>query len=140
MITKNLPYGDSSVEVSLPDRTRFPSRSLRSGLQPVADQAEAVRDALAKPLGLPRIGEPGRPVGRRGGTRRPCHDAEDAENLTSLGTTASGYDVEVHRLVADSDLTVYINAGVMLGFSGGWKSVCVGLSTWRSIRWTHTPD
>ena len=205
MITRSLPYGDTTVEVSLPDRTRFPSRDLRSGLQPVADQAEAVRNALNQPLGISRIRELVRPGGRvliafddptvpsfgpvrrlvieavleelagagvpeekvnlvcanalhrkwtreelasilgqelveRFGPRLACHDAEDAENLVYLGTTASGYDVEVHRLVADSDLTVYVNAGVMLGFSGGWKSVCVGLSTWRSIRWTHTPD
>jgi nickel-dependent lactate racemase len=33
-----------------------------------------------------------------------------------------------------------VNANVYLAFNGGWKSVCVGLSTWRSIRWTHTPD
>ena len=83
---------------------------------------------------------PGRGIGAALGPRLACHDAEDAENLVYLGTTASGYDVEVHRLAAESDLTVYVNAGVMLGFSGGWKSVCVGLSTWRSIRWTHTPD
>ena len=74
------------------------------------------------------------------GERLFCHDAEDPDNLTYMGTTANGYDVEVHRLVKDSDLTVYINAACYLGFNGGWKSVCVGLSTWRSIRWTHTPD
>ena len=77
---------------------------------------------------------------RRFGPRLTCHDAEDAENLTYFGTTEHGYDVEVHRLVADSDLTIYVNAACRLGFSGGWKSVMVGLSTWRSIRWTHTPD
>jgi len=205
MIKRTLPYGDSTVEVALPDRTRFPSRGLGGALRPVADQAQAVRGALARPLGLPRIREMvgpdarvliafddptipsygpvrrlavegvleelagagvpeenvnlvcanglhrkwtsqelasilGEELVKRFGSRLACHDAEDPENLVHLGTTASGYDVEVHRLVADSDLTVYINAGVMLGFSGGWKSVCVGLSTWRSIRWTHTPD
>jgi nickel-dependent lactate racemase len=77
---------------------------------------------------------------RRFGARLSCHDAEDADNLVHLGTTASGYDVEVHRLVADSDLAIYVNAACHMGFGGGWKSVCVGLSTWRSIRWTHTPD
>ena len=30
--------------------------------------------------------------------------------------------------------------GLHLGFSGGWKSIAVGLSTWRSIRHTHHPD
>jgi lactate racemase-like protein len=69
-----------------------------------------------------------------------CHDAEDHDNLVYLGTTPSGYDVEVNRAVADSDVLVYVNASAFRGFHGGWKSVCVGLSTWRSIRWHHTPD
>jgi hypothetical protein len=74
------------------------------------------------------------------GYRLLCHDAEDPENLTYLGTTFSGYDVEVNRLVTDSDLTVYLNTAVWRGFSGGWKSICVGLSTYRSIRWHHSPE
>ncbi len=74
------------------------------------------------------------------GPRLTCHDAEDAANLVHLGTTQNGYDVEVHRLVADSDLTIYVNAGTRAAFNGGWKSICVGLSTYRSIKWTHTPD
>jgi nickel-dependent lactate racemase len=36
--------------------------------------------------------------------------------------------------------TVYLNASTTRGFSGGWKSVCVGLSSYRSIRHHHTPD
>jgi len=82
----------------------------------------------------------GEEIVRRFGKRLTCHDAEDPSQLVSLGKTPEGYDVEVHRLVAECDLTVYVNAGYHLGFGGGWKSVCVGLSTWKSIRWTHTPD
>ncbi|GAG06753.1 unnamed protein product, partial [marine sediment metagenome] len=82
----------------------------------------------------------GQELVQRFGSRLTCQDAEDPDNLVYMGTTARGYDVEVHRLVKESDLTVYINAACYLGFNGGWKSVCVGLSTWRSIRWTHTPD
>ncbi|KKK92200.1 hypothetical protein LCGC14_2705310, partial [marine sediment metagenome] len=82
----------------------------------------------------------GKDLVRRFHSRLTCHDAEDADNLTYLGTTPSGYDVELHRLAVESDLTIYVNASCMMGFSGGWKSICVGLSTWRSIRWTHTPD
>jgi nickel-dependent lactate racemase len=82
----------------------------------------------------------GTEIVRRFGNRLMCHDAEDAAQLVDLGKTPEGYDIEVHRLVADSDLTIYVNAGYHLGFGGGWKSVCVGLSTWKSIRWTHTPD
>jgi hypothetical protein len=74
------------------------------------------------------------------GYRLICHDAEDFENLTYLGTTESGYDVEINKLVTDSDLTVYINTVVWRGFNGGWKSICVGLGSYRSIRWHHTPD
>jgi nickel-dependent lactate racemase len=201
-----LPFGDGSVQVQLPDRAQV----IRAGqpearIEPAADEAAAVRAALERPLGLPRIGELVRPssrvliafddptvpsygpirrlaveavlaevasrgvtegnvtlvcanalhrkwthqelaaglgeeIVRRFAKRLTCHDAEDAARLVHLGNTPEGYDVEVNRLVAECDLTVYVNAGYHLGFGGGWKSVCVGLSTWKSIRWTHTPD
>jgi hypothetical protein len=72
--------------------------------------------------------------------RLRCHDAEDAEAIASLGTTADGHPVEVSRAVTEADLTVYLNASTTRGFSGGWKSICVGLSTYRSIRSHHDPD
>ncbi|MDP2673691.1 MAG: lactate racemase domain-containing protein [Dehalococcoidia bacterium] len=209
MIEARLLFGDGTVDVQLPDHAQVVGGGdgTASGprLEPAADQEAAVREALSRPLGLPRVGETVEPgdsvliafddptvpsfgpvrrlaieaileelaaagvaeenvnlvcanalhrkwtdaeltsilgpdLVRRFGDRLTCHDAEDAGNLTYLGTTPSGYDVEIHRLAAESDLTVYVNAAVHLGFSGGWKSVCVGLSTWRSIRWTHTPD
>jgi len=208
MIELTLPYGEGTVQAKLPDRTRVlggRGGGTTGRLEPVADQAAAVRAALARPLGLPRIrelvpaggraliafddptvpsfgpvrrlaieavleelagaGVPeehvtlvcanalhrkwtsqelasvlGDELVRRFGPRLACHDAEDPDNLVHLGATANGYDVEVHRLVAESDLAVYVNAACHMGFGGGWKSVCVGLSTWRSIRWTHTPD
>jgi len=75
------------------------------------------------------------------GARLICHDAEDPTQIVDLGVTKEhGYPVEVHRLVAESDLTVYVNTNYIRGFTGGWKSVCVGLSTWRTIAVTHTPD
>jgi len=73
------------------------------------------------------------------GDRILCHDAEDRDNVVYLGETPSGYEVEVNRLVVDSDLTIYVNV-LSTGFNGGWKSICVGLSTWRSIRWHHRPE
>lgn len=72
--------------------------------------------------------------------RLTCHDAEDWANIVSFGTTASGFHADLLRAAAEADLTVYVNAGCFLGFSGGWKSIAVGLATWRSIRSTHTPD
>jgi lactate racemase len=203
----DLPYGDSSVRVSLPEDAAIIGGGGGGGprLRAARDQEGAVREALASPLGLPRVGELARagdtaliafddptapsfgPVRRlaieavleelgeagvpeenvtlicanalhrkwtreelariigqelvdRFGERLLCHDAEDSENIVRLGTTESGYAVDVHRLVVESGLTVYVNAANHLGFNGGWKSVAVGLSTWRSIGHTHTPD
>jgi hypothetical protein len=73
--------------------------------------------------------------------RLTCHDAEDPEQIADLGVTAEhGYPVQVSRHVTDADLTVYVNTNYIRGFTGGWKSVCIGLSTWKSIRVTHDPD
>jgi hypothetical protein len=74
------------------------------------------------------------------GDRLTCHDGEDRDALVHLGKTASGLDVELNRAVIDSDRTIYLNCSTMRGFSGGWKSVCVGLSSYRSIHHHHTPD
>lgn len=202
-----LPCGDSIVHVALPERASIVGGGDGGGprIPPVPDEAAAVREALARPLGLPRIGQLVRPGGRaliafddptapsfgqvrrlaieavlaelaeagvpeanvnlvcanalhrkwtrdelariigqslvdRFGERLFCHDAEDPDNIVHIGKTENGYDVDVHRLVVESDLTVYVNAANHLGFNGGWKSVSVGLSNWRSIRHTHTPD
>lgn len=209
MTQATLPFGDATIDVDLPARTRVVSRGggagSGGGLPPVGDLAAAVRDALDHPLGLPPIRDIVKPDARvviafddptvtsfgpirgiaieavlaqlrdagvpetnvtlicanalhrkftpdeiatiigqdlvdRFGDRLICHDAEDTENLIYYGTTEHGYDVELSRHAADADLCVYINAGLHLGFSGGWKSVAVGLSTWRSIRHTHHPD
>jgi hypothetical protein len=78
---------------------------------------------------------------REFGSRLVCHDAEDRDQIADLGMTAEhGHPVEISRHVTDADLTVYVNTNYIRGFTGGWKSVCVGLSTWTSIRVTHTPD
>ncbi|HEX8100916.1 MAG TPA: lactate racemase domain-containing protein [Actinomycetota bacterium] len=76
----------------------------------------------------------------QGDGRLRCHDAENPDELVHLGTTPEGHDVEISRLVTDADLTIYLNASTTRGFSGGWKSVCVGLSSYRSIRSHHDPD
>jgi hypothetical protein len=91
-------------------------------------------DELAKLLGDDIVKE----FGADG--RLLCHDAEDPESLEYLGDTELGEPVDVSRRVTDATLTVYVNASTTRGFSGGWKSVCVGLSSYRSIRTHHTPD
>ena len=72
--------------------------------------------------------------------RISCHDAEDEEQMVAVGTTPNGYHVDLNRCVTDSDLLIYLNCSTMRGFSGGWKSVCVGLASYRSIHHHHTPD
>ena len=67
-----------------------------------------------------------------------CHDAEDKENLVFVGETKRGHEVEVNRAVIDSDLLIYVNV-TETPFSGGWKSIAVGLSSFRSIRHHHRP-
>lgn len=89
-------------------------------------------DELAKLLGDDLV--------REFADRLTCHDAEDPDNLVHLGTTANGYHVEVNSAVVDDDLLIYLNCSTVRGFSGGWKSICVGLSTFRSIRAHHNPD
>src|SRR5438552_675730 len=91
-------------------------------------------DELARLIGSDLVGEFG-PDGRL-----RCHDAEDPDGVVHLGLTEEGHDVELNRAVVDADLTVYVNASTTRGFSGGWKSVCVGLSSYRSIRHHHSPD
>ena len=201
----DLPYGDETLSADIPDRAVTVPTTSVGKLQAVADLEDAVKQALATPLGSPPLDElvaPGArvtiafddptvmsftPVRRMAleemfrqlesaGVRRDdvqlicanalhrkyrptelahligvdyveefadrlfCHDAEDPDQLVYLGKTTSGYDIEISRHVMESDLTIYLNAAHNRGFSGGWKSVCVGLSTYRSIRHHHTPD
>ncbi len=201
-----LPYGETTLTATLPTRTRVFSNTEAITPTPLDDLTAAVAQALAHPLGLPRLGGLVKPRSRvtiafddatvpsygpirsiaieavlgelaaagvaRGqvallcanalhrklrpaelariigaplvaefGERLSCHDAENPDGLVDLGRTPEhGYPVVVNRLVTESDLVVYVNAGHMRGFNGGWKSVCVGLSTYDSIRVTHTPD
>ena len=59
-----LPFGDGTVQVELPDRTDYQSKSADPRIAPAADEAKAVRAAVEQPLGLPRIGELVRPSSR----------------------------------------------------------------------------
>ena len=63
-------------------------------------------------------------------------DAEDRANLTYIGKTAQGEDVEISRRAAESDLLVYVNIN-LVAMDGGHKSVPVGLASYRSLRHHH---
>ncbi len=64
------------------------------------------------------------------------HDAEDRANLTYIGATDRGEDVEINRRAAESDLVVYVNIN-LVAMDGGHKSVPVGLGSYRSLRHHH---
>lgn len=64
------------------------------------------------------------------------HDAEDLDNLTLLGTTDQGEEVEINKRAAESDLIVYVNIN-LVSMDGGHKSTATGLSSYRSIRHHH---
>jgi hypothetical protein len=64
------------------------------------------------------------------------HDAEDRDNLTFIGTTDEGEEVEINRRAAESDLIVYVNIN-LVAMDGGHKSVPVGLASYRSVRHHH---
>lgn len=68
-----------------------------------------------------------------------CHDATRDENLVFLGSTDTGLEVEINRAVAESDVTIYVNLN-FTSMNGGWKSILVGLGSYRSIRHHHTPE
>jgi nickel-dependent lactate racemase len=73
-----------------------------------------------------------------GPNRLYCHDAEDRENLVLVGETERGFEVELNKAVMESDQLFYVNI-TSLPFHGGWKSIAVGLSSYRSIRQHHRP-
>jgi nickel-dependent lactate racemase len=66
------------------------------------------------------------------------HDAEDRENIVLIGETKRNMEVEVNRLVVDSDQFIYVS-NPWSPFNGGWKSAVVGLSSFNSIRTHHRP-
>ena len=68
------------------------------------------------------------------------HDADDAGQHVSLGTTARGTPIEVNRALVEHShviLTGAINFHYFAGFTGGRKSVCPGLASSRTIIATH---
>jgi Lactate racemase N-terminal domain len=64
------------------------------------------------------------------------HDAEDPDNLTFIGTTPQGEEVEINKRAADSDLVVYVNIN-LVSMDGGHKSTATGLASYRSLRHHH---
>src|SRR5438477_3228979 len=66
------------------------------------------------------------------------HDACDPDQLLYLGETERGFEVELNKAVTESDQLIYVNC-TPSPMNGGWKSIVVGLSSFRSIRHHHRP-
>ncbi|MFQ5712275.1 MAG: nickel-dependent lactate racemase [Candidatus Geothermarchaeales archaeon] len=69
------------------------------------------------------------------------HNPDDREHLVSLGRTELGTEMEVNKLFADADVRVTtgtIGPCMLVGWSGGGKTVMPGVSSRRSIDQNHT--
>lgn len=67
------------------------------------------------------------------------HDAEDQKNMVVVGETQGGQTIELNRRAAQSDLLIYVNLN-FVPMNGGYKSVAVGLTNYKSLRFHHNPD
>lgn len=68
------------------------------------------------------------------------HDATDAAQMLSLGTTDRGTPVDLNRALTDYSLVITTGAvgfHYFAGFTGGRKSICPGLASARTIQATH---
>ena len=65
-------------------------------------------------------------------------DAEDPEDIVSLGETDHGEPVQTSRAVTGCDLVIYVDT-IQIPLNGGHKSVAVGFGTYESIAPHHSP-
>ncbi len=71
------------------------------------------------------------------------HNAWDEKGLTRLGTTKNGIPVVVNREVAAADVRIstgVIETHLFAGYSGGVKSIAVGVAGAETIAATHNYD
>src|SRR5215213_4819802 len=67
------------------------------------------------------------------------HDAEDDENLITLGYTRHDEPLRVNLRAIESDILIYLNIN-LVPMDGGHKSVAVGLCDYESLRAHHEPQ
>ncbi len=71
------------------------------------------------------------------------HDSEDKDNIVNFGFDELGDVVEVGKDVVKANIAISI--GHVLGnpyggYSGGYKMIATGMTTWKSIRSHHCPS
>ena len=112
----------------------------------VADDAELARVAeLARELREELRAERGGPLwATREARPEPLDTAvvelsQRDDALVVVGTTDHGEVLEINRRAAEADLLIYVNLN-FVPMNGGYKSVAVGLTSYRSLRYHHNPD
>lgn len=141
-----LPSGNAVVVVSdntrpVPNSTILPlllSRMEAAGISPERTTL-LIATGLHRPTRESEIpGLLGREVSRR--YRVVSHDARRRETLVHLGTTSRGTPIWINRLYVESDvrvLTGMIEPHQFVGFTGGAKSVSIGLAGEETIEGNH---
>ena len=68
------------------------------------------------------------------------HNAREESSLVRIGHTSSGTPIDINRAYLDSDLKIVVGLvepHFMAGFSGGRKSVAIGLTSVESVKHLH---
>jgi nickel-dependent lactate racemase len=71
-----------------------------------------------------------------------CHNARDGTAVKRIGYTRRGTPIDVNRLYLESEVKVVtglVEPHFMAGFSGGRKSVAIGLTSVEAIKFLHGP-
>ena len=68
------------------------------------------------------------------------HDARDPASVARIGSTSRGTPIEINRNYLESDLKLVVGLvepHLMAGYSGGRKSVAIGLTSIESVKHLH---
>ena len=69
------------------------------------------------------------------------HEAKNEDNLISLGTTQNGTPIKISKIVKDADFVIalgVVEPHQFAGYSGGFKTVSIGLAGDETISGTHS--
>jgi hypothetical protein len=71
------------------------------------------------------------------------HDGADPAGIVDLGMDPMGNAITCNRRVAEADLPIligHVQGNPYGGYSGGYKMLVTGLTSWKSIRCHHCPS
>lgn len=71
------------------------------------------------------------------------HDGADPAGVLDFGADAMGNAVTCNKRIAEADLPIvigHVQGNQYGGYSGGYKMIITGLTSWKSIRCHHTPS